>query len=239
MIKQAVILAGGFGTRLRPITDTMPKPMLPVLGKPLLEWHIEQFKKFGVSEFFFTLHYLPEVVKNYFGDGSKFGVSIKYFIEQQPLGDAGGLTELEPFLDDDFFLIHGDTLSLLDYGEMELTWRSKKNALGIQRIGKSEQYADADLVEVDADFKFKVIHRRPHQAPYPNAYRMRGIYILKKEILAYIPADRASHINADILPAAIQAGESFYGYECSEYSKGIGTVEQWHEVEAYLKSHGF
>jgi mannose-1-phosphate guanylyltransferase / phosphomannomutase len=239
MIKQAVILAGGFGTRLRPITDTIPKPMLPVLGRPLLEWHIEQFKKFGVNEFFFTLHYLPEVVKNYFGDGSKFGVSIRYFIEQQPLGEAGGLKELVPFLDDEFFLIHGDTLSLLDYGEMELAWRSKKNALGIQRIGKSEQYADADLVEVDADLKFTVIHKRPHQGPYQNVYRMRGIYILKKEILSYIPADRTSNINADILPAALAAGESFYGYECDEYSKGISDVETWHKVEAYLKSHGF
>src|ERR1700722_16464989 len=99
MIKQAIIAAGGFGTRLRPYTDTVPKPMLPVLGKPVLEWSVEQFKKAGVTNFFFTLHYLPEVVMDYFGDGSKLGVKINYFIEKEPLGEAGAIKKLEPQLD--------------------------------------------------------------------------------------------------------------------------------------------
>src|SRR5271156_792666 len=103
MIKQAVILAAGLGTRLKPYTDTMPKPMIPILGKPMLQWHVEQFKKHGVTEFFFNLHYLPEVIKNYFGDGSKFGVKIHYFAEQEPLGTAGAIKEFESQLNDEVF----------------------------------------------------------------------------------------------------------------------------------------
>src|SRR5271169_806899 len=84
MLKQAIISAGGLGTRLRPYTDMMPKPMISILGKPMLEWHIEQFKKFDITEFFVTLYYLPHVIINYFGDGSKFGVKMNYFIEKEP-----------------------------------------------------------------------------------------------------------------------------------------------------------
>ena len=126
MIRQAVISAGGSGTRLRPMTDAMPKPMIPILGKPMLEWHVEQFKKFGVSEFFFTLGYLPEVVTGYFGDGARFGVKINYLIEQTPLGSAGGVKQLAPQLDQLFFFIYGDTFSLMDYGKMEAAYAGKK-----------------------------------------------------------------------------------------------------------------
>ena len=93
-IKQAVISAGGFGTRLRPTTDTIPKPMLPIAGKPMLERNIEQFKKHGVTEFFLTLHYLPEVITDYFGDGARCGCTIAYLRERAPLGTGGPLSLL-------------------------------------------------------------------------------------------------------------------------------------------------
>jgi mannose-1-phosphate guanylyltransferase / phosphomannomutase len=239
MIKQAVILAGGFGTRLRPITDTIPKPMIPILGKPLLEWHIEQFKKFGVNEFIFTLHHFPDVVKKYFGDGSAWGVRIHCAIEDKPLGTAGGFKDFEALLDKEFFVINGDVFNLIDYQKLESAWRTRPHAIGIQRIGMSEQYADADVVETAPDFRFSVIHARPHQRRYENAYRMRGVYILNKKIVAYIPSGVPSDMNTDIIPAAMRAGESFYGYICDDYSKGIDTVEKWRGVEAYLKGLGF
>src|SRR3989344_9541785 len=106
-IKQAIILCAGLGTRLRPMTDTMPKPMLPLLGKPMLEWNIEQFKRHGVSEFFINLHYLPEVIKNYFNDGSKWGVKIHYNLESEIMGTAGGVKNFESQLRDVFFVIYG------------------------------------------------------------------------------------------------------------------------------------
>jgi len=237
-IKQAIISAGGFGTRLRPTTDTMPKPMIPILGKPMLEWHVEQFKKFGVTEFFFTLCYLPEVVMNYFGDGSKFGVKMNYFVEKEPLGSAGGIKKFESQLDPLFYYIYGDTFSLMDYGKMAEAYAQKKDPIGMQRMKKTDDYADADVAELDATGRFVKIHNEPHTEQYPNAYRMRGAFILDKKVLDYIPDGVPFELGKQLLPKLVDAGENFYSYECDDYSKGIDTVEKWKEVEEYLKKAG-
>jgi mannose-1-phosphate guanylyltransferase/phosphomannomutase len=235
MIKQAIISAGGFGTRLRPMTDTMPKPMLPVAGKPMLLWHLEQFKKFGVNEFFFTLHYLPEVVMNYFGDGSKFGVKINYVIEKEPLGSAGGIKKFEPQLDQLFYYIYGDTFSLMDYSKMTEAYAAKKDPIGMQRMKKTDDHGDADVAILDENGRFIEIHPKPHAEIYPDAYRMRGAFILDKKILNYIPENTSFDLAKELLPAVIAAGENFYSYECNDYSKGIDTLEKLKEVEEYIK----
>jgi mannose-1-phosphate guanylyltransferase/phosphomannomutase len=237
MIKQAIISAGGFGTRLRPITETTPKPMIPILGKPILEWHVNQFKKFGVTEFFFTLHYLPQTIIDYFDDGSKFGVNISYIVEKEPLGSAGGIKKLEDRLDNLFFYIYGDAFSLMDYGKMTDAYRQKNNPIGMQRMKKTDDYADADIAELDADGKFVAIHNKPHTGKYPNAYRMRGAFILDKKTLSYIPENISFDLGKQLLPKLIEASENFYSYECDDYSKGIDTVEKWKEAEEYIKNN--
>ncbi len=237
MIKQAVISAGGFGKRLRPYTETMPKPMVPVLGKPLLEWHIEQFKKHGVTEFFFTLHYLPDVVMEYFGDGSRLGIQIHYFIEKEPLGSAGALKALEAQLDTTFYYIYGDTFSLMDYTTMANAFYTKENAIGMQRTKRTDSYEDADVAEIDTNGQFIAVHNKPHTEKYQNAHRMRGAFILTKKILTYIKEDTFFDMGKNLLPAVVMAGERFYGYECTEYSKGIDTIEKLREVEEYLTTH--
>jgi NDP-sugar pyrophosphorylase family protein len=239
MIRQAIISAGGFGTRLRPYTDTVPKPMLPVLGKPVLEWSVEQFKKAGVTEFFFTLHYLPEVVTDHFGDGSKFGVKINYFVEKEPLGEAGAIKKLEPQLDQLFYYIYGDMLTLVDYGKMSAAYATKKNPIGMERMERRDDYADADVAELDADGRFVAVHTKPHTQKYSSAYRTRGSFILDKRILAYLPEDQPFTLNRQLIPAAIAAGENFYAYECDEYSKAFDDLGKWKAVENYLKVHGF
>ena len=236
MIKQAIIAAGGLGTRLRPYTDAMPKPMIPILGRPLLEWHIEQFKKYGVTEFFITLHYLPEAIMEYFGEGTKWKVRINYFFEKKSMGTAGGIKKFEPQLDNEFFYTYGDTFSLMDYGKMEAVWYAKPvGALGMQRVGKSDHYADVDVAELDVDGRIVAVHPKPHIKQYPNAYRMRGTFIFSKKILSYIPASGSYEIGRQLLPDIITRGKTFYGYECTDYSKGIDTAEKWREVEEYLR----
>jgi len=235
-VKQAVILSAGLGIRLKPITDTIPKPMLPFLNKPMLQWNIEQFKKYGINEFFINLHYLPEVIKNYFGDGSKLGVKITYSFEPEILGTAGALKRFKDKLDKVFFLIYGDILSLVDYTKMAEVWNKKPDALGMQRMAKTENYADADVAELNSDGSFLKIHTKPHSQKYSNAYRMRGIFIFKKEILSYIPENTAYEIVKQLLPDIISRGKKFYAYECEDYSKGIDTIEKYREVEEYLKT---
>jgi len=233
-ITQAVILSAGLGTRLRPITDNLPKPMIPLLGKPLLEWNIEHFRRHGVEEFFINLHYLPEVIKNYFGDGSTFGVKINYSFESEILGTAGGLKKFEKLVDDTFYIIYGDMISLVDYSEMAERFFIKDDPIGMQRIEKTENYADADIAELDNELKFVKIHPKPHSQEYLNAYRMRGVFILKKDVLKYIPSDIYYEIGSQLLPEIIKDGKNFYGYECEEYSKGIDTIEKYEEVKKYL-----
>jgi NDP-sugar pyrophosphorylase family protein len=237
IITQAVISAGGLGTRLRPFTDTMPKPMIPLLGKPLLEHHVEQFKKFGVKEFFFTLHYLPEVIMNYFGDGSKWGVQMHYFTETTPLGTAGGIKQFELQLNDLFYFIYGDTVSVVDYGKMADVYGVKRDPIGMQRMKRTDDYADADVAEIDSEGRFVAIHGKPHTEHYQNAYRMRGVFILDKRTLRYIPAGKPFDLGKNLLPEVVNAGENFYAYECDDYSKGIDTLEKWKEVEEYLQTH--
>jgi NDP-sugar pyrophosphorylase family protein len=236
MIKQAVILCAGLGMRLRPITDTVPKPMIPLLGKPMLELNVEQFKKHGVSEFFFNLHYLPEVIQNYFGDGSKWGVKINHSFEPVILGTAGGVKQFEEKLGEKFFLIYGDMFSLVDYSKMADFFDTKTDAIGMQRVKKTEDYADTDVAELDDNSCFIKIHPKPHQEKYPNAYRMRGVFIFKKEILFYVPQNTHYEIGSELLSDIIKKGKKFYGYECDDYSRGIDTVEKYKEVEEYYRS---
>jgi mannose-1-phosphate guanylyltransferase/phosphomannomutase len=213
--------------------------MIPILGKPMLEWHVEQFKKHGVKEIYFTLHYMPEVVMNYFGDGEKHGVKIDYFVEKEPLGSAGALIAFEPKLKDLFYYIYGDTFSLMDYSKMAEAYASKKDPIGMQRMKRTDDYADADVAELDESGKYVAIHKKPHgDAKYPNVYRMRGSFVLDKKILSYIPEDTAFDLAKDLLPKALADGKSFYSYECDDYSKGIDTLEKWKEVEARLEKDG-
>lgn len=235
-INQAVILCAGLGTRLRPITDTCPKPMIPLIGKPMLERNIEQFKLYGVEEFFINLHYLPDVIQNYFGDGSKWGVKINYHFEPEILGTAGGVKNFENIIGDTFYLIYGDMLSLVGYSKMAENFFTKNNPIGMQRTKKTDDYADADVAEVDENLKFIKIHPKPHSEKHQNVHRMRGVFILKKEILSFIPPNTPYEIGKQLLPNVVNQGKNFYGYECGEYSKGIDTIDKYQEVENYLKN---
>ncbi len=212
--------------------------MIPILGNPLTEWNIVQFKKHGVTNFLINLYTKPEVMRGYLGDGSKWGVKITYNLEKEPPGVAGSIKQLEKYIAEEFFVIYGDMLSLVDYSRMEKAWRGKPaDALGMQRTQKVDDYADADVAELDATEKFVAIHPKPHTEKYPNAYRMRGTFIMNKKILSYIPKDIYYEIGRDLLPNVIKKGEAFYSYECSDYSKGIDTIEKWRGVENYLKKN--
>ena len=235
IIKQAVILCAGLGTRLRPLTDSMPKPMIQLLGKPLLEWNIEQFKKHGVTEFFINLYYLPDVIRDYFCDGAKWGVKINYFQEKEILGTAGGVKNFANMLDETFFLIYGDMLSLMDYIQMENEFAAYPDAIGMQRMQRTNNYADADVAELAKDGSFARIHPKPHSEKYPNAYRMKGVFILKKEILDFIPANTFYELGKQLLPDVVSRGKKFYSYECQDYTKGIDTMDKYQEVEEYLR----
>lgn len=235
-INQAVILSAGLGTRLRPITDNIPKVMIPIGGKPLLERHIEQFKKHGVGEIFINLHYLPDVIKNYFGDGSRWGVKITYVFEQEILGTAGGIKNFENELEDNFFVMYGDMFSLVDYTKMAEAFFKKPDAIGMMIVGRNDHPKDSDLVEVDADLRFLKLHPKPHgYEKLPQNFRtLDAGYVFNKKVLDHIPARKPYNLDHELLPDILSKGEKFYGYETGDYLYDIGTMERYNEVQAYI-----
>lgn len=239
-ITQAVILSAGLGTRVRHISDTIPKVMAPIQGKPLLLHHIERLKRHGVRKFFINLHHKPDAIRGYFGDGSSFGVSITY-AEEQPktFGTAGGIKNFEAFLDDAFFVIYGDMFSAIDYGRMADTFFTKPEAIGMVAVGINDHPQDSDLVEVDDHLRIARIHRKPHET-LPKAWRtLDAVYIFRKKILSYIPPVGTYYeIDHQLLPEVIAKGERFYGYEYKEFLLDIGTPERYYQVNKYLEGGG-
>ena len=235
MITQVVITAGGAGTRLKPLTNSIPKVMIPLDGKPLLEHHIDHFKKHGAGEFFLTLHYMPEKITEYFGDGSQWGVKIFYHIEKTPLGDMGGIKAFEDALHVEFFFLWGDVYTAVDYLKMAERFHALDGAVGIERVEKVEYKSEADFVGLDERMRFVEIHKKNGERPKGPVHRLRGSTIYRKRILSHISGNTPFYKGKDLLPRLLETGEEIYGYECSEYSKGIDTMEKYQEVEEYIK----
>lgn len=236
-IDQAIILSAGLGTRLSPITDNIPKVMVPIAGKPLLEWHVEQFKKHGVREFFVNLYYLPEAIKDYFGDGEKWGVKITYSLEEpEILGTAGGIKQFERKLNENFFVMYGDMFSLVDYAKMAAAFAEKPGAVGMMIVGKNDHPQDSDIVEIGSDMRFLKIHPKPRQYKTlpENMRTLEAGYVFDKKILKYIPPGVLYDLDRQLLPQILVKGENFYGYETYDYLYDIGTMERYNEVQSYI-----
>jgi NDP-sugar pyrophosphorylase family protein len=235
-IHQAVILAAGFGTRLRPLTDTIPKAMIPLAGKPLLLHHIEQLKKHGVVDIYINLHYLPNVITDYFGDGSKFGVHITYALEAPDiLGTAGGVKNFENKLQDNFFVIYGDVFSLVDYTKMAHEFLTKEEPIAMGIIGETNHPMDSDLVEIHDNGQFIKIHAKPHAVLPENYYSMQALFIFNKEIFSTIPVNQYYEIDHHVLPNLLEKGVKIYAYRTADYLKDIGTPERYAAAEEYLE----
>lgn len=239
VISQAVILSAGLGTRLRPLTDNIPKVMLPLAGKPLLERHIEELKRRGVREFFINLHYLPEKITDYFGDGSMWGVRIHYALEKpEILGTAGGVKNFEEELGDHFLVLYGDTFYKIDYGRLTEFYFSKENAIGVGTARKTDHPQDSDLAIIAPDGRITEFFPKPHkELPKGEFWGMSSPYIFSREILQYIPARKYYEIDHELVPDLLRRGCKYYAYQLQEgeFRKDIGTMERYREVEEYIK----
>jgi mannose-1-phosphate guanylyltransferase / phosphomannomutase len=238
VISQAVILSAGLGTRLREITgDELPKVMVPLDGKPILEWHIERLKSYGVTEFFINLFYLPDKIRDYFGDGSKWGVKINYCLEEPVIrGTAGGVKDFNEKLKGDFFVIYGDIFNEIDYSKMIEAYYRKPSIFAIEVVGYNDHLHDSDLAEVDDELRFLKIHPKPNKDIPPKFRVMRAAaFIFNEKVLKYIPVDTYYEIDHQLLPDALSKGELVYGYECDEFIKDVGTTERYKAVEEYLR----
>lgn len=241
-MKQLVILAGGKGTRLKDRLGDLPKPMIPVDGKPLLEHQIELAKKFGSTDLIFFVHHRADLIEKYFGDGNKFGVQIRYVLEQEPLGTAGAVLAGFEQLADRFVVMYGDTMVNVD---LERIWRAHEQheADATLLLHPNDHPFDSDLVEVNAESRVVAFHNRPHpEGVWRQNLVNAGLYVIEKRSLTkFYGTQNTEHetlldFGKDVFPAMLQQGARLFGYNSPEYIKDIGTPQRYDRVCAEFET---
>jgi NDP-sugar pyrophosphorylase family protein len=212
---KALLLAAGEGTRLGPVTAQLPKPMLEIGGRPILEHNIRLLARYGVSQLLMNLHYQPETIRDYFGDGSAFGVRITYVYESSLLGTAGAVKNVADHLTETFFVIYADNLTTCDLSRLRAFHKSKGGVATVALFYRENATASG-IAEVDAHERVLRFVEKPaaHEvfSPWVNA----GILVMEPAVLDFIPAGRPSDFGREVLPALIAAGQLLYGYKMSE-----------------------
>ncbi len=235
---QAVIMAGGKGTRLVSITkDEIPKPMAPILGKPILEWQVERLKDNGINEIIMIVGHLGNKIIDYFGDGKKFGVTIKYIEEKEPLGTAGAFYFLKEYLNDEYFLlVFGDVIFDIDITRME-NYHVDKESIATLFVHPNSHPFDSDLVLSDESGKVVSFDSKNNIRDYwyDNSVNA-GFYILSKNICSDIIKLVKIDLEKDILMKLAENNKEIYAYSSPEYIKDVGTVDRIEKASEEIKS---
>lgn len=229
---QCVILAGGRGERLRPLTDTLPKPMLPFGGKPLLEYHLSLLKRHGVTDVVICGHHLFDSIKNRFGSGSEFGVKISYVYEEKPLGTGGAIKNAEGEIKEDFVLLSGDVATNLDITALA-GFHKEKNALATLVLRKTDHPEDSDIVRIDGQNRVVNFFFRHDKSKSGNLGNT-GLFAFSKDVLDYIPETHCN-LEKDVVAVLIH-DFPVYGYVSGDYIKDIGTFERYEKVKKDIES---
>lgn len=234
---QAVILAGGKGTRLaQALGMDIPKPMAPVLGVPLLQRTVELLRDQGIDDILLLVHHRADVVREHFGDGSRFGVRIRCLEESVPRGTAGALVDALPHLEEEFLVLYGDTLVDLDFRRLFDFHHAKRAGLTLFAHPNDHPH-DSDLVEVDRDWRVTAVHPYPH--PEGSEYRNlvnAALYVMRRDLLAGSWPDGVIDIAKHAIPRWLQEGKAVFAYRGDGYIKDMGTPERLAKVERDLQN---
>ncbi len=227
---KAIILAAGEGTRLRPLTQHCPKSMLPVAGRPMLEYPIAWLRHYGITQIAINLHHCPQVVIDHFADGHAHGVDITYSLEETILGTAGGVKRMSSFLDGTFVLVYGDVLTDLD---LEVLIRSHLShlegphlSMSLYRVPNPEQ---CGIVSLDVAGRVVRFAEKPRVQDVFSDLAHAGVSILDPELLQHIPDDCFYDFGQDLFPRLLHAGVPIYGWTLPQtaYLIDIGTPDKY------------
>ncbi|OGZ71088.1 MAG: hypothetical protein A2904_00020 [Candidatus Staskawiczbacteria bacterium RIFCSPLOWO2_01_FULL_33_9] len=218
---QVVILAGGLGTRLRPLTHTVPKPMVLIKGKPFLEYQLEMLKKNGFEDFILCTGYLGEKIEEYFGNGKKIGIHIKYSKENEPLGTGGALKKAENFLEDEFIVVYGDSFLDMDYNAA-ITYKNKSKKLGTTVVFRNNPKIVKSNIEISQTCE--VLNYDKKNEGRSN-YVEAGVHIFQKEVLSFVPENSVFSLEEELLPILIKKRE-LNAYITDKRFYDIGTFER-------------
>lgn len=223
---QAVIMAGGFGTRLRPITCSIPKPMALVANRPMLSHIIELLKKHNFNDLTMMLYYQPEIIKNYFKDGKDLGVSIKYLRPEADLGTAGSVGFARENITDTFLVISGDVLTDFDISKA-IEFHRKKKAIATMVLTRVENPLQFGVVITDKDGKVERFLEKPSWGEVFSDTINTGIYILEPEVFNYVPENKDVDFSKNLFPQLLKEGKALYGYIADGYWKDIGNHDEY------------
>jgi len=224
---KAVILCAGKGERLRRLTASVPKPLLPVDGEPLLDRTIAWLKRHGITELFVNLHHLGNRIVEHLGDGASRGVRVTYSHEEALLGTAGALRAFAPHLNETFVLVYGDVVAdVLDLADL-LDFHRTRNGIATLVLQRTDRPHDSDVIERSKDGRIVGFHCTPGDFSHGDLGNA-AVYVLESGILNYVPPSGVPDFVADVFPAALAAGEALYGYVTPTEVLDIGTPERYH-----------
>ncbi|AGY58647.1 sugar phosphate nucleotidyltransferase [Gloeobacter kilaueensis] len=224
---KAFVLAAGKGTRLRPFTDELPKPLVPVLNEPVMARVMSLCHRHGFSELVANVHYKAERIIEAFGDGSRHGVSLRYSHEEKLLGTAGGVRRQGDYLaDGTFAVVSGDVVSDLDLSEL-LAFHRERGALVTMAIKEVADPSRFGVVVTDPTGRITSFQEKPAPGSERSRFANMGIYILEPEVLDWIPAEHAYDFGSDLFPALLAAGAPLFAMQTDAYWSDVGTLPQY------------
>lgn len=230
---KAVILAGGEGTRLRPLTSNQPKPMMPIANQPMMEHIVRLLAGHGFDDIVVTVAFLANQIRNHFGDGSDFGVRMRYAMEESPLGTAGSVRNAMAELDDTFLVIAGDVVTDIDLGSVVEAHR-KAGAFGSIALKRVENPVEFGIVITRDDGSIERFLEKPTWGQVFSDTINTGIYVLEPGIFDFIPPDEVVDFSGDVFPAVLERELPLHGHVVEGYWEDVGTLEAYHSTHRDL-----
>jgi mannose-1-phosphate guanylyltransferase len=226
---KAMLLAAGLGTRLRPLTYELPKPMVPILGRPVMEHILRLLARHGFDEVVANLHYFPDLIRNRFGDGSDYGMRLAYSYEPELMGTAGGVRNVrDHFGGQTFLIISGDALTDVDLTKL---WEAHKRKGGIATLALKgvDDPSQLGVVIVNEDGRIQGFQEKPDPAEALSNLGNCGIYVFEPQIFDYFPEREFVDWAMDVFPRLLEEDVSFYGHEIEEYWNDVGSLEEYRQ----------
>lgn len=230
MSKKAIILSGGLGTRLKPFTQVIPKPLLPIGEKAVLEIQIDKLLKYGFDNITLATNYKSDYIENFFGDGSRYGVSLNISREDKPLGTAGPIKLLKNELIEPFVVMNGDILTLIDFNKLYDFSISHNSLLTVAIKKIITPYAFGNI-HFDGDYVLNI-----EEKPDIITYALAGIYVMKPEIIELIPSDEYFGMD-QLIKKMLANGLPITKYEMNEYWLDIGQVQDYEKAQNIYKEY--
>src|ERR671933_1559342 len=226
---KAVVMAGGEGTRLRPLTSNQPKPMVPIVGKPCMEHILELVREHGFEDVIVRVASLPQAIRSYFGNGESLGLTIEYSVEESPLGTAGSVRLASDRLDDTFLVISGDALCDIDLRKLVEAHREKGAAvtIGLKSVDNPLEFG---IVVTDDEGRVERFLEKPSWGQVFSDTINTGIYVLEPEVLRHVPTDRPYDFAKELFPYLLEMGRPIYGFKLDGYWQDIGNLDQYRQA---------